>query len=445
MGTILHFEAGLLRWGGGAVGIRPIGDVQRELVKWSVMAHPWAHVQASRQAAVAPHRRAVAMIAAGLGRHQSDELQVWKEVDGIFTADPRKVPSARVLASISPDEAAELTPVRAREQARAQGTLAPLMRPRLFHLMRVAPTQQALTEVLASTTWVHIARVVSMGAPEVPIEVRAPEKLVELERCLVLVEEDPQGVCMCSGDVALELHDGARLLAVLKVHHGVSISWDRWVSNGFLREHRPLLNWLASVGVPGPLEAYEKEQQRRLEAKQAEARWIQFMPPCLAPLWDRGHHGEMSDWTRLKEALVAAYPEPEERVRVLLGWFGQGMGSWRAFPAYEEVPEILLLDHPTQVIVSALSERDSPGRNWRGLPGILLAGRSRRRSHRISSSSLRVCGLGCSSTACPHRMRTIEGWHSVPSGFAPDASARSSWGTLFVPAVARREPLRTGA
>lgn len=50
-----------------------------------------------------------AMIAAGLGRQQADELQVWKEVDGIFTADPRKVPSARVLSGISPAEAAELT------------------------------------------------------------------------------------------------------------------------------------------------------------------------------------------------------------------------------------------------------------------------------------------------------------------------------------------------
>lgn len=37
------------------------------------------------------------------------ELQVWKEVDGIFTADPRKVPTARLLRTITPEEAAELT------------------------------------------------------------------------------------------------------------------------------------------------------------------------------------------------------------------------------------------------------------------------------------------------------------------------------------------------
>lgn len=39
----------------------------------------------------------------------ASELQVWKEVDGIFTADPRKVPTARLLSNITPAEAAELT------------------------------------------------------------------------------------------------------------------------------------------------------------------------------------------------------------------------------------------------------------------------------------------------------------------------------------------------
>lgn len=37
------------------------------------------------------------------------ELQIWKEVDGIFSADPRKVVTAQLLPSITPAEAAELT------------------------------------------------------------------------------------------------------------------------------------------------------------------------------------------------------------------------------------------------------------------------------------------------------------------------------------------------
>ncbi|KAF3936884.1 Aspartokinase [Dactylella cylindrospora] len=47
-----------------------------------------------------------ALVAVGI---DADELQVWKEVDGIFTADPRKVRSARLLPTITPEEAAELT------------------------------------------------------------------------------------------------------------------------------------------------------------------------------------------------------------------------------------------------------------------------------------------------------------------------------------------------
>ena len=46
------------------------------------------------------------MVAVGL---EASELQIWKEVDGIFTADPLKVSTARLISVISPDEAAELT------------------------------------------------------------------------------------------------------------------------------------------------------------------------------------------------------------------------------------------------------------------------------------------------------------------------------------------------
>lgn len=47
-----------------------------------------------------------ALVAVGM---RAKELQIWKEVDGIFTADPRTVPTAHLLAAITPAEAAELT------------------------------------------------------------------------------------------------------------------------------------------------------------------------------------------------------------------------------------------------------------------------------------------------------------------------------------------------
>ena len=39
----------------------------------------------------------------------SEELQIWKEVDGIFSADPHKIPSARLLPTVTLEEASELT------------------------------------------------------------------------------------------------------------------------------------------------------------------------------------------------------------------------------------------------------------------------------------------------------------------------------------------------
>ena len=47
-----------------------------------------------------------ALVGIGL---RAKELQIWKEVDGIFTADPSKVPTARLLDAVTPSEAAELT------------------------------------------------------------------------------------------------------------------------------------------------------------------------------------------------------------------------------------------------------------------------------------------------------------------------------------------------
>lgn len=47
-----------------------------------------------------------ALVAAAM---KAKELQIWKEMDGVFTADPRKVENARPLKEITPEEAAELT------------------------------------------------------------------------------------------------------------------------------------------------------------------------------------------------------------------------------------------------------------------------------------------------------------------------------------------------
>ena len=70
-----------------------------------------------------------ALLAVGLG---AEELQIWKEVDGIFTADPRKVPTARLLRSITPEEAAELTFFGSEVLQRPKASLTPRLFIHLF-------------------------------------------------------------------------------------------------------------------------------------------------------------------------------------------------------------------------------------------------------------------------------------------------------------------------
>ena len=43
------------------------------------------------------------------GSLSADECQIWKDVDGIFTADPKSVTNAKLLTEITPEEVSELT------------------------------------------------------------------------------------------------------------------------------------------------------------------------------------------------------------------------------------------------------------------------------------------------------------------------------------------------
>lgn len=62
-----------------------------------------------------------AIVAAAIG---ADEVQIWTDVDGLLTCDPRVVPSARVIDRLSFDEAAELASFGAKLHPR---TLEPAM------------------------------------------------------------------------------------------------------------------------------------------------------------------------------------------------------------------------------------------------------------------------------------------------------------------------------
>ncbi len=222
------------------------------------------------------------------------------------------------------------------------------------------PTQLTLDEMLAGVTRV---RVIDDGAAEgaalgneVLLASADPESIESLRECLAIVE-DPEsfGHCMCLGDLAIEFYGRQRPAATIGLHHGVSIRWDAWKHDAQLRDGAKILNWLAERGVTGPREEMEADRRRAEETMKAIDAWREATPPCLIPLWDV-MMGAPLDIGPLQRALEDEYPDAHARILELFRWFGSGEGRWNEYPSYEGVPEKLLWEYPTAVLVGALTK-----------------------------------------------------------------------------------------
>ena len=247
------------------------------------------------------------------------------------------------------------------------------------------PSQASLDAMLEGVTRVRLLGWGEVsenrrGFDHLLLEVQDPESIGTLRDCLAIVE-DPKSFfhCMCLGDFRLEFYQAENLKAALGLHHGRSIRWgEAWERDAWLRNPERLLRWFAARGVLPPLERFQEEQRQHQQYLQAAVRWREAMPPCLSPFWSQMFDSS-ADWmlrpATLSEgaplpflprkplpqrmvpwlqALQTAYPDPEIVILELLRWYGSGQGPWSGFPAYEEVPELLLMQFPASAIVAAL-------------------------------------------------------------------------------------------
>ncbi len=87
---------------------------------------------------------------------------------------------------------------------------------------------------------------------------------------------------------------------------------------------------------------------------QAINAWREATPPCLIPLWESVMESPL-DIGPLQRALEDEHPDAHARILELYRWFGSGKGLWNEYPSYECVPEKLLWEYPTPVLVGALT------------------------------------------------------------------------------------------
>ncbi len=123
---------------------------------------------------------------------------------------------------------------------------------------------------------------------------------------------------------------------------------------------RALNQLMEEAGLALSQTGYQPPTPEALAREAADlARWMGGMPSSVHALWertDRFHAGAgLSDDEKaeLRAALETEFPDRSDRIRSLFGWFGSGVGAWTGFPAWESVPEQLLLEVPTEELVLA--------------------------------------------------------------------------------------------
>jgi hypothetical protein len=219
------------------------------------------------------------------------------------------------------------------------------------------PTQESLALVLRRTSHVQVVRGGSAnGAPLGKEELAVTEDAETIEelRHSLQIRDGGCGHCMCHGDPTLVLSDrsGDRL-AVLGIHHGAAISWCAWKGDAELVDGQRLLRWLVARGVAYPLEQFESDRLRMRKSQDQAERWQAATPAPLAkhPVLDIDLALNPSS---LAPVLEIAFPDPRVRALALFEWFGHGAGPWSGFPAYEQLPERLLLTLPMDCLLAAL-------------------------------------------------------------------------------------------
>jgi hypothetical protein len=221
------------------------------------------------------------------------------------------------------------------------------------------PTQTLLDSLMDQVRAVRVFKYGCHGdtllGNDVLLETCEPADIAALRIALRIVDGSG-GHCMCFGGPTLEMLSADRTrLALLSIHHGLAIRWNRWKDDARLIDGRLLVEWLAQRGVVEPLRDFETQEARRRQSKQDWERWLAAMPSALLPVWSGAlDQSGIVDVVPLRAALERGLPDEGQRILALLEWFGSGAGPWSGFPCYEQAAEELLLGYPTARIVEAV-------------------------------------------------------------------------------------------
>ncbi|PBC70905.1 hypothetical protein BX265_5465 [Streptomyces sp. TLI_235] len=248
----------------------------------------------------------------------------------------------------------------------------------------------ALDRVLHQAHEVRVAPVDGFGkgaataARELQVELSGPAESTRL-RTAMAVDALPGFHCMCLGDVRFEfLAPDGRQLAVVVLHHGVTLRWARWDGDAALTDGRRLLDWLDGHGMPGPLRQFEADRRQAEERDAEERGWLAAMPAGLHGLADRildlsrtGGAATPELLADLEDRLRRTVPDRVERALALLAWHGAGSGRCSGYPVHEGVPDELLGRVPVADLLAGLADPRADDRHDAGAVRHLVGWKTR--------------------------------------------------------------------
>lgn len=206
---------------------------------------------------------------------------------------------------------------------------------------------------------------------EIALTISTPEAILAFISLLEIEENYPSFYCMCSGDYAIELLAGDKLITTIGLHHGVSIRYNHWRSDASLSKQEPLLNFLNTLGFADPLHKWLADKERSRPDKIAKQEWIYIAPKCFKKYVDKVGN-EPIDIDNLQAALSLEIPDENEQVIRLLRVFGKSFYPGSESPAYETLPMLLLDTRKLTVIIQTYLNSDRNYKTRRGLARYLF-------------------------------------------------------------------------
>ncbi|WP_426506373.1 hypothetical protein ACPPVO_50560 [Dactylosporangium sp. McL0621] len=223
-----------------------------------------------------------------------------------------------------------------------------------------APSTALVERVLAEAAEVLIieASPYDLDRPGAARTVVSGGGIAELARLLAVVDGGTGDHCRCIGWPTIVVLDATgREYARWTLHHQTGIR-GLGSCDAELRDGPGLTDWLAERGLTGSREAQRMLARLAAEDEERRLQWVQAAPPVLAEVADAASRQETGAEERLADLTAREYPDPTERIRMLLAWAGfppRHTTTMGGTPWYELAPERMLLAEPTESIFDAVA------------------------------------------------------------------------------------------